>query len=139
MTENDKRIYILAPHTVQVLCSGQLDMEGQPETRSFKMVAGRIVAQGVHVGRSLGYLMAENNIPYKEITTIVLSVRNTKELRKVSDEVIKLLHGTGTPYQEFHDTNPGFYESMEKVHTITGFGPVDRELVESAISHLELY
>ena len=132
----DKRIYILVPETVQVSVAPTFP-ESEPEIRSFKMVPGRLIAQGVHVGRRLGNWHFNRQNP--EITTITLSVRNTKELRKVSDEVVNLLYKTDIPYEEFHDSNPGFYGTDDRVHTITGFGPVTREEVESAISHLELY
>jgi hypothetical protein len=136
----DKRIYVLVPETVQVEVPSRWGYgEGTTETKSYPMVARRLISQGVHIGRMLGNWSFNRGNP--EITTITLSVRNTKELRKVSDEVQAILRHAEEhiAYEEFHDTNIGFYETTEKVHTITSFGPVTREEVESAIGHLELY
>ena len=78
------------------------------------------------------------------MTTIVLSVRNTKELRKVSNEILSVVNSLShmIPYEEFHDENIGFYGTSDKIHTITAIGcvtPEIREMLESAIGHLELY
>jgi hypothetical protein len=147
----DKRIYVLVPETVQVDVAEFFPEDSyhpgvvrKPITKTYKMVAGRLVAQGVHVGRMLGNWYFNRGNP--EITTITLSVRNTKELRKVSNEVKAIVDKINDSeessdmiaYEEFHDTNVEFYGTFDKVHTITGFGPVSREDFESAIGHLEL-
>ena len=147
---SEKRIYVLVPQTVQVSVPDQsttaeIGMAVESKIKSFKMVAGRLIAQGFHIGRLLGYYQSKYNMPYEEITAITLSVRNSKELRKVSDEVINILNTTATDerksisYEEFYDTNPGFYETSEEVHTITAVGPVSREFLESALGHLDLF
>ena len=149
---SDERIYVIVPQTVQVTHPGKWVFpngigipEQLPDTvESYSMVAGRLIAQGVHIGRMLGYWLTSRNIPYEDVTTIVLSVRNTKELRKVSDEILGVLNSAASNvgYEEFHDTNFEFYGTDKKVHTITAVGPIKpevREMLESAISHLELY
>ena len=147
----DKRIYALVPQTVQILHQAppvrdEYDIPGIDEIVSVPMVHGRLIAQGVHVGRMLGHFAERLKIPYESITTIVLAVRNSRELRKVSTEVLgrlsalKTLNPTETLlYEEFHDTNFGLYGTRDRVHTITAFGPVTRESVENAIGHLDLY
>lgn len=157
MTENtneELRIYVLVPETVQTEVTPWLPEDShhihqlaafgltpQKEVMNTKMVAGRLVAQGVHVGRKLGHQAASVNSDYTDITTIVLSVRNSKELTKVSKEVQHILHflSDAVLYEEFHDTNPKLYGTCDKVHTITAFGPVTKAEMESAIGYLELY
>jgi len=142
----DERIYVIVPQTVQCEVITPLDNETiKVETKSFPMVAGRLIAQGVHIGRMLGNWYFNRGNP--EITTIVLNVRNTKELRKVSDEIKRKVDELvetvdRIPYEEFHDTNVAFYGTEDKIHTITAFGPITpeiRELFEEAIGHLELF
>ena len=154
---NDERIYVIVPQTVQVTHKG-LDVSEEfpppedsyhPEVfedivETFPMVHGRLIAQGVHIGRKLGHWAETNGIPYEDVTTIVLSVRNSKELRKVSNEIEKIANSLSyhIPYEEFHDTNFPFYGTNEKVHTITAIGrvtPEIREMLEDAIGYLELY
>jgi hypothetical protein len=146
---SDERIYVIVPKTVQVQSPshwGYGVTDTLSEEKSHPMVAGRLIAQGVHVGRLLERIFANSGVPYREITTITLSVRNSKELTKVSNEAKSLLlkndpHGCNLRYTygEFHDTNYEFYGTEQKIHTITAIGPVTREAVEDAIGHLELY
>lgn len=139
----DERIYVIVPETVQVEIrpTGWRKFFYSSRNKSVDMVSGRLIAQGVHVGRILGHWFAKHNIPYRDITAIVLSVRNTKELRKVSDEALAIVHHMPhtVAYEEFHDTNEAFYGTTDSPHTITVFGPVDRETMEDVIGHLELY
>lgn len=147
----EKRFYILVPETVQItstvthydLLTG--DSMDEEHTKSVKMVAGRLIAQAFHIGRKI-----ENSrvnfqsisLEYEEITAIDLSVRNSKELRKVSDEIFSLVRSNPNilrMYEEFADTNFDIYGTTEKVHTATVVGPISREELESAIGHLELY
>jgi hypothetical protein len=142
---NDERIYVIVPQTVQVMHHYPSILGETPyEVESMPMVHGRLIAQGVHVGRMLGYWMNLHNVDYKEITTIVLAVRNSKELAKVSREIQAVVNSLPftVPYEEFHDTNSEFYGTEEKVHTITAVGPLSpevREMLENALGHLELY
>jgi hypothetical protein len=129
----DERIYVLVPETVQVTVHPKRWVKWfrRSYTRTVHMESGRLIAQGVHVGCMLGD-------KYANVPTIVLSVRNTKELRKVSDEAAELVL-RGTAYAEFYDTNEPFYGTADRVHTITAFGPVTKEEVDSVLGHLELY
>jgi hypothetical protein len=108
------------------------------------MCHGRLIAQGVHIGRMLGYWLAAHEIDYKEITTIVLAVRNSKELAKVSKEIQAVVNSLPftVPYEEFYDTNLEFYGTENRVHTISAVGPITpevREFLENSLGHLELY
>ena len=164
---NEERIYVIVPETVQVELKPLTDFErvmamGDPTndpmvvvnpqnltgTRSIRMETGRLMAQCVHIGRKL-----ENKIEqcgpnqYRVLTTIVLGVRNTKELRKVTTEINECLERIDPEMKhnyhcvEFHDSNPAFYDTYETVHTVTAVGPIDeetREKLENAIGYLEL-
>lgn len=159
MSENttpQPRMYILAPLTVQVEQTNPIfeDANGKLEPcfmpNLFKTVPmtgvgniGRMMAQCAHVGRRLERNRADAKMPYSEFTTIVLSVRNSKELEKVSDEVFNRMADLGIEsndfYGEFHDENPPLYGSTARVHTITMFGPINPIDFEDEIGHLELH
>jgi hypothetical protein len=127
---NDERIYVIVPQTVQSEITSESahwdDMRPDDEPietqiQNNKMVAGRLIAQGVHVGRLLERIFANSGISYREITTITLSVRNSKELTKVSAEIKAALlkndpHGMNVRYTygEFHDTTLNFTELNRK-------------------------
>lgn len=143
-----ERFYAIVPETAQTSIvnwspedSHHPGFQGAVDIKNTKMVAGRLIAQGIHVGRMIGHVFQNAQVPYRDITTIVLSVRNSKELRKVSDEIHQ--HVVNFPFEigfaEFHDENPDLYLVPDKVHTITLVGPVLKEELESAIGHLELY
>jgi peptidyl-tRNA hydrolase len=122
---SEKRFYLIVPNTVDT-----------PYKGTFVMEPGRLMAQCCHIGRKLQAGMTQ----YEEVTTIVLSVRNSKELRKVSDELASGFRtGWNTNYQEFHDTNPVLYGTDSEIHTVTGIGPISKEDIDFAIGHLELY
>lgn len=153
----EKRFYILVPETVQItskvthydLLTG--DSSDEEHIKSVKMSAGRLIAQAFHIGRKIentrALMSAVGFLPYTEITAIDLSVRNTKELKKVSTEIkntisdrqLNLIGRDGLYYEEFYDTNQDVYGTFEKVHTATVVGPISREILENAIGHLELY
>ena len=152
----DKRFYVIVPKSVQVVeeypvSEFYLDGGRNPASinkviKSIPMCHGRLMAQNVHIGRKVGHLIERLGFPYEDTTTIVLSVRNSKELSKVSNEIANSLSPVSKDdlvvYEEFHDHNPEFYGTQDKVHTITIVGPVSpegREKLESAIGHLDLY
>lgn len=147
----DERIYVIVPQTVQVVRPAEPaafsdELDGAETVESFPMVHGRLIAQGVHVGRLLERMFGNAGMAYREITTITLVVRNSKELAKVSREANAALRKNDSFgesirwfYGEFHDHNPGFYGTNNRVQTITAFGPTTRVVVEDAIGHLELY
>ena len=139
----DKRLYILVPLTVQVEQMGDV-----PYTKTIRMESGRLMAQCSHVGRRWENTMAEianamndsTGFPYEEITTIVLSVRNSKELAKVTDELMEYAAGhADIAVEVFMDTNAMFYGTTEKVPTATIIGQVYSGDVDHIIGHLELY
>lgn len=162
---NEDRIYVIVPETVQVEVKPLTDFErvmamGQGHdpmvvvnptdfsgTRSIRLEPGRLMAQCVHIGRKLENQIEAMGGDYKVRTTIVLGVRNTKELRKVTTEIHECLEKIDPEMKhnyhcvEFHDSNPVFYDTYETVHTVTAVGPLDeetREKLESAIGYLEL-
>ena len=163
---NEERIYVIVPETVQVEVKPLTDFErvmamGDPNNdpmivvnpndltgiKSIHMESGRLMAQCVHIGRKLEHEIEAMGGGYKVRTTIVLSVRNTKELRKVTAEINETLEKIDPEMKhnyhcvQFHDSNPAFYDTYETVHTITCVGPVTEELrakLESAIGYLEL-
>jgi len=149
----DERIYVIVPQTVQLLHKGiepptEFNIPEDcyhPElfedtVESFPMVHGRLIAQGYHIGRFTERMFANSNVEYREMTAIVLAVRNSKELRKVSNEIQDLISDdTNIVYGEFHDTNEQFYGTKDRVHTITAVGPVTKEKLDSALGHLNLY
>ncbi len=144
------RFYVFVPETVQTTVDSSflyvvnnfMARDIHSINRSTRMVAGRLIAQGVHIGRKLENYRAVHGIPWLDITTIVLSVRNTKELTKVSNEVELAVGDMDNPdvfYEKYYDTNFDLYGTKDKVHTATIVGPVYKENLESVIGHLELY
>jgi hypothetical protein len=124
----EKRIYVIVPKTVQVTVQGK--------KKTVYMEPGRLTAQAVHVGRKLENDRCMKGIrSYEEITTIVLGVRNTREM-----EIIAGLFATlGIFPTCFHDTNPLFYGTRAQVLTAMCTEPLDSSVAESAIGHLELF
>jgi hypothetical protein len=139
--ENEKRFYILVPETVQATTVVETSTDTNPvETvNSFRMVAGRLLAQAFHIGRKIESWRCRLNVPYEEITAISLSVRNTRELQKVSKEIANSTLPYGCFFDTFFDTNPDFYGTSDRVQTATVVGPVLKEDLDEVIGHLELY
>lgn len=159
---SDKRFYVIVPETVQVVVKGAIDKNYwseiwncsadrfkhqnifQDDVKTFKMVPGRLLAQTFHIGRLIEHIREEQfHLPYSEETAISLSVRNTKELTKISDDLEKNfinIHKNGLYFFErFYDTNKNFYGNDRKVHTATAIGLVTQEEMDEFIGHLELY
>lgn len=150
----DKKIYVLVPLSVQfeetiagLGCPGTLTNE----LVSKKNTSGYLAAQAVHAGRLVDRQLARIGYGTGPITTIVLTVRNSKELRKVELEVMDELDGdisgefrpTDVAFARFEDTNEAVYGrdvwgELIKVHTATAFGPVTSERMDAMIGHLEL-
>ena len=144
------RFYVIVPNTVQtvveiknvwsdILWSDNKELP--TEVRSTNMVSGRLIAQSFHIGRLIENYRAKKGLDWIDTTAIVLSVRNTKELRKVSDELRNnvFLNDPEFFYSEYWDTNPPLYGISEPVHTATAIGPVLKDELDDAIGHLELY
>lgn len=132
-----RKFFVILPETVQF---------GENNEFSYTMEFGRLVAQAVHVARKLerheaNYAMMKQTskeiIPYEEVTTITLSVRNSKELAKVYREVKETWYGTDFTVETFHDTNKDLFGDY-KVQTAVMFGPVTSEEVDISIGHLPL-
>jgi peptidyl-tRNA hydrolase len=145
----EKRIYIVVPQTVQVLGKSGFPRSARKVMRNFRMEHGRPMAQCAHVARRLENEQLNEKFwderdpstrktsAYKEITTIVLSVRNSRELEKVAVEVA--LTGGRNLYFPFADTNPEFYGTREKVFTAFAIGQIERSKIDPVLGHLPLY
>jgi peptidyl-tRNA hydrolase len=125
----EKRIYVIVPQTVQIT-KGRAP---HTETFSVRMEPGRLMAQVGHVVQSM-VAHSPNEDFQSSITKIVLSVRNSRELGKVHDELASLVG-----VWSFEDENPPFYGTGNGVQTVVCTGPVHPSDVDSAIGHLELY
>ena len=159
---SNKRIYVLVPYTVQVPLHPITDDERNAAiangadptsvvnpaeytgTKNIVMEVGRMLMQCHHVGRKIERVFMASGAAYQEITSIALGVRNSKELAKLTRELHNIvdfggLEENGVVCEEFHDTNPAFYDTYDSVHTVTSIGPVTREEVDEIIGHLELY
>ena len=133
----EERIYVIVPKTVQAT---------PPDSSAVSIVMepGRLMAQCAHVvskmrGEEMNWVAA--------IKTIVLSVRNTRELRMIR-ESLAADSLTGTAGIEgdhryrvysFEDSNPPFYGTEEPVLTAICTTPVCKADVDAVIGHLELY
>jgi hypothetical protein len=131
--EEEKRIYILVPQTVDIGRGLTIDME-----------PGRLMAQCSHVSRKMENEEAQKSLyhpdmqtiePYQEITTIVLSVRNSREL----EFMYKQLYGVPWPVFRFEDINPEFYGHKSRVLTAVCTAPMPVSLANKYLGHLELY
>lgn len=134
--KEEKRIYIIVPETVDILVN-------KKPTR-IKMVSGRLMAQCSHVGRKLENQYFDDGCdnPYREITTIVLGVRNSKELHKINNDLyskmIDLLCDM-TLHAQFYDKNKELYHTKDGILTAIAVGPIKKSEIESIIGHLDLY
>jgi hypothetical protein len=128
------RFYVIVPETVQ--CD---PFESHP------MVAGCLMAQSFHIGRVVESRRALHGIAHEDVTTIVLSVRNTLELDKVYHELeLKRLADSVDgndllPLSIYQDHNPKTYKVDDRVMTAICIGPVLPSAVRAQIGHLDLY
>lgn len=125
----EPRFYVIVPEKVTSYTHHTVAME-----------PGRLIAQAFHLGRK--FEAEKNGLPYEEITTIVLGVRNSRELEMVQEKLGDYTAGwNGEPFtiHEFKDTNKPLYKSQRKVKTIVCTSPVLKDAVDGAIGHLELY
>lgn len=128
----DKRFYVIVPETVQT------------ELVSKQMEVGRLMAQLMHMGRAVERRRASANLPYEDVTTIILAARNTKELNKVHSEleIVRQVPGSNVPafpLSIYRDHNPLVYQTPERVLTALCVGPIEKSVVDGVIGHLELY
>lgn len=124
----EPRIYVLLPETVQYEVRGKV--------HSRRMVAGRLMAQ---VGHVVSLMRTEPEIlqEYRRqmITTITLSVRNSRELQKLSHELFM----NGILSWECRDENRKFYGTTARITTALCTKPVTEDEVVDILGHLERY
>jgi hypothetical protein len=143
-----ERIYIIVPEKVQNEVSmfggeenGLWPESPQIKTITRRMESGRLMAQCAHAGRKMQNFLDGTGGDYHDITTIVLSVRNSKELAKVTKELYaKWQQMENKPIlTTFEDSNPQFYGTDAKVQTAVIIGPIENSMVlDDIIGHLEL-
>ena len=75
------------------------------------MSCGRLIAQACHVVSKLKLRLKLD--PDEEHTSIVLKVVDSNELEKVRHQVSH----ARLPWEEFRDTNPGYYQTEEALLT----------------------
>lgn len=152
MSSEAERIYVIVADTVQ-----------PDQFTTVKQVSGRIAAQVAHVVSRVRVAMTidlvdglfESNKKkaqdalygpdflddaFKPITTIVLSVRNSKEL----DHIASMLNLVGVSSETFFDTNGEVYgwdeENNEtRVLTAVATHPVTPDDVKDVLSYLPLW
>jgi hypothetical protein len=129
----EKRIYVLLPETVQV--AQHIRGLKKLQMVSIHMEAGRLIAQGEHVV-SLMRIHRLDELGMSPITTINLSVRNSKELEKVGFELSKIL---GCLLTSFHDVNADFQGTKQEVLTAVCTTPITQDESDEAVGHLELF
>lgn len=89
------------------------------------------VETGVVIDDKLEWAQAFLSTP---VTTIVLEVRNQKELK----HVVNLAISKSLPNCSFHDTNNEFYGSPEPVWTALAIGPVMKDEIIGICDYLPL-
>lgn len=141
----EKRFYILVPNVVNIchsmphLYDKEFSIQYE-DSVTIPMTAGRLMAQTYHIGRKIEWVRASLSLPYQEITAIVLSVRNSKELNKITNELyVQFSNDQDILVDTFYDHNPEFYGTPNRVHTATVIGPVNTNEVENILCHLDLY
>jgi peptidyl-tRNA hydrolase len=145
VSNENERIYIIVPEKVQneiSVIGGVREENPQIKTITQKMEPGRLMAQCAHAARKLQNLVDEHGGDYRDITTIVLSVRNSKELTKVTNDLYTAwrLMENQPEFTTFEDSNPLFYGTDAKVQTAVIIGPVENsQVLDDIIGHLELY
>ena len=125
---------------IYVVVAEEVDTPGGP----VRQAPGRMCAQACHaVGRLrmwslLGHRMTKQRMEEladAETTTIVLSCRDSKELRHVR----RLMEEAGVAHYVFADTNPAVYGTGEKVPTALATATVEPGRVEGILDYLPLW
>lgn len=127
----EKRIYAIVASTVDSKVYQRIE---QPLGRQF--------AQGIHAARKMQSELdwrdrlgtSKNAIKFIPITTITLSVRNTKELYLIQ----RLLRDAGVEHTYFHDKNRDAYGEPGPVLTALCTYPVPEKSVVGILDHLPL-
>jgi len=135
----EKRIYVIVPMTVT-------PEFGRLEGKRISMEPGRLMAQCAHVvSRMRGelYLKTKDPAIFNATTTIVLSVRNSRELRKIhtalSARQLTIDGKNGFDTFDFCDTNPSLYGTSRGIQTAVCTSPVRKSFIDEEMGHLELY
>lgn len=131
----EKRIYVVVAETVQ-----------PDEFTSVDQVPGRLAAQCAHVVSKVRVLMMASQSrgeyhPLQPITTIVLSVKDSKELRHIQRmlERLNILHAF------FVDTNEDVYgwnhasNAPYRLTTAVATFPVTKFEIDDVLGHLPLW
>jgi len=133
--KEEERFYVIVPEVVGMV-------EHHP------MEHGRLMAQTFHLGRVVEHMRVRMGHRLQDITTIVLAVRNSRELAKVRDELVYQQFSEMSvpdnklgmlPITVYEDHNPDVYLTPERVLTAISVGPVVKSRVEACLGHLELY
>ena len=124
--EQEEKIFVIVPLSVQVEAK-------HGDEITIRMPVGRLAAQTAHVVSAMR-LSEESPTGDEPITTIVLTVRNSKELSKVLRE----LNYGEIAYSTFHDQDEKFYGTKDDVFTAICTWPCTKDQVDDIIGHLEL-
>jgi hypothetical protein len=133
----EKRIYVVVPETIQTNVGYPLGGAIFKGIQNVQMVPGRLMAQCAHVVSKMCWLMDDPMKEWEAITTIVLAVRNTRELQKTFHEL--LLRTRDGEVVPFFDTNLEVYGTETPQFTTFCTTPVIKSDVDAALGHLELY
>ena len=127
--QEELKIFVIVPETVQV-------KPRSGDRTTIHMPFGRLAAQTAHAVSSMrmNWMDEWGTGP---ITTIVLSVRNSRELRKVEQE-LWALEEEGMYISAFQDSDEKFYGTKDKVLTAICTCPCTKDMISEAIGHLEL-
>jgi hypothetical protein len=137
--KEDKRIYFIVPETVQV------DIPRRKRANTVRMEPGRLAMQAVHVALEMYESVLNRNRKakgYGQLTAIMLSVRNSRELAKIEAELRSHASSFGIPSYEvysFSDVNPDLYGINGRVQTAICTTPIEKSMIEPVIGHLERF
>lgn len=139
-SKSEERFYVIVPDLV----TG----EGK-RGKTYRMESGRLIAQAFHIGRLVENIRKteDPDLKYQEITCIVLSARNAKEMNKIAHDLrvgIETVNYTSSATVNlFYDTNDEIYGKDCPALTAIAFGPIstyEKECdFDHVIGHLELY
>lgn len=137
--KEDKRIYFIVPEAVQVT------IPRRKRAYTVRMESGRLAMQAVHVALEMYESVMSTNRKakgYDQLTAIMLSVRNSRELAMIEAELRSHAAGSGIPHFEvysFSDVNPDLYRIKGRVQTAICTTPIEKSVVDPVIGHLERY
>lgn len=126
---------MILPETVQFIGAVPGSQARGKVQRSLTLPHGMLMAQAAHV---VSKMRVDRKTEFGDcpITTIVLGVRNSKELFKIGLELIKY---KSARIWQFHDTNESLYGGNAEVLTAICTEPIEKSKIEDEIGHLELF